>query len=297
VFENSQLAELAIGRSTVRQRILALLMGDPPVRLHLREIQRRAGTSPGTASRELAKLLAAGLIEREAEGIQVYFRAADTPVAAMMRQVLLLQSDAAAPALPRPTRIGRSRRARATVPAAEVEPVRSAAPATDAEPPRLRVLNPTPGDRAEPDLAPPSPAGKAEEAARSMPELDRPAAGTIARSAAATSTSTSTADPLALLVGARFSAVMRPVYGPRLRGVTIFGARALGPAAEDADVELLVVLDRVDSYAEELERTSAACAQLSLELGLVVSRIFVGQAEWPGEMEGFVPVIGPEAAQ
>ena len=75
MFENSALVDLAVGRSSVRQRLLALLMDESCGRLHLRELQRRAATSPGTASRELAKLVAAGLIEREAEGSQVYFRA------------------------------------------------------------------------------------------------------------------------------------------------------------------------------------------------------------------------------
>jgi predicted transcriptional regulator with HTH domain len=59
VFENSPLVGLVIGRSGVRRRILALLMDESTSRLHLREIQRRAGTSPGTASRELGKLVAA----------------------------------------------------------------------------------------------------------------------------------------------------------------------------------------------------------------------------------------------
>jgi len=79
MFENRPATDLLIGRSTIRQRILALLVSDPATRLHLREIQRRAGTSPGTASRELAKLVGAGLIEREAEGAQVYFQASATP--------------------------------------------------------------------------------------------------------------------------------------------------------------------------------------------------------------------------
>ena len=95
VFENNPVAELAVGRSTVRRRILALLIADPAARLHLREIQRRAGTSPGTASRELTKLVSAGLIEREAEGNQVYFRGSASPFATMLRSLLLT-----APTLP-----------------------------------------------------------------------------------------------------------------------------------------------------------------------------------------------------
>src|SRR5512142_1723119 len=131
MFENIPLAELAIGRSTVRQRILALLMVEPERRLHLREIQRRVGTSPGTASRELARLVATGLIEREAEGIQVYFRAADSPIAAMMRQLLLIQTDA--PVLPMPSSIARPRKARIDRTQTETTSAQTAAPTNEDE--------------------------------------------------------------------------------------------------------------------------------------------------------------------
>ncbi len=295
MFENIPLAELAIGRSTVRQRILALLMVEPGRRLHLREIQRRVGTSPGTASRELGRLVAAGLVEREAEGIQVYFRAADNPVAAMMRQLLLIQTDA--PVLPPPSSIVRTRRAQATegkriTPAPIVEPVEAVAspvpqaaarPTNDDEPalavadlPAVpRVIN-----------APRTPVRPQREAVAGpaidpeVPEVvPTPHEVVIAP------------DPLGLLVGARFAAAARPLYGDRLKGIYLFGNRAMGAARDDADVELLVVLDQADAYGDELEKTSAICAQLTLELGLVVSRVFVGQAQWPGPVEGFLPVI------
>jgi DNA-binding transcriptional ArsR family regulator len=88
VIENISAVDLVVGRSTVRRRILALLMAGPERRLHLREIQRRATTSPGTASRELGRLVAAGLVEREAEGHQVYFRTIASPYATMIRTLL-----------------------------------------------------------------------------------------------------------------------------------------------------------------------------------------------------------------
>jgi len=67
------------GRSRIRQRILDLLSGEPGQRRHLREIARLARTSAGTASRELNRLLAAGVIERSVEGRQVYFQAKPAP--------------------------------------------------------------------------------------------------------------------------------------------------------------------------------------------------------------------------
>lgn len=64
-----------LGRSAIRQRILAILIDSPGERFHLRAIARRAHTSAGTAARELTRLGAASLVVSEREGGQRYFRA------------------------------------------------------------------------------------------------------------------------------------------------------------------------------------------------------------------------------
>jgi predicted nucleotidyltransferase len=79
---------------------------------------------------------------------------------------------------------------------------------------------------------------------------------------------------------------MRSVYGPRLRGVYLYGQRASEDAPPDAEVDLLIVLDRIDSYGAELEQTSTICALLSLEARVIVSRVFVSEADWLGRVEG-----------
>lgn len=63
-----------LGRSEIRQRILAILVDAPRERYHLREIARRTHTSAGTAARELARLSDTSLITSEREGRQRYFR-------------------------------------------------------------------------------------------------------------------------------------------------------------------------------------------------------------------------------
>ena len=82
-----------LGRSKIRRTILALLVLDPEGRLHLREIARRAGTSAGTAARELARLEATGLVERARVGSQVEFHASRSsplagPVADLVRRTM-----------------------------------------------------------------------------------------------------------------------------------------------------------------------------------------------------------------
>jgi len=63
-----------LGRSAIRRRILAILIDSPRERYHLREIARRAHTSPGTAARELDRLSEAQLVLSQREGNQRYFR-------------------------------------------------------------------------------------------------------------------------------------------------------------------------------------------------------------------------------
>ena len=347
MFENSHLADLTVGRSSVRQRILALLMDSPGARLHLREIQRRAGTSPGTASRELAKLVGAGLIEREAEGNQVYFRASTSPFATMLRSLLIAmpepefkprpkslpaaKSGASVTAPASPPGLEKSETAHAgasqvirqdsdgvTVDASsaaaervayETEP--SLEPTEMGETPRVIRPGPDGTERAVPPIAavttaaeqPTMPADAAITPANPTAETSSlasqpgPALSEPGRVAArrAGSEDVASPDPLGLLVAARLASSIRPIYGERLRGVYLYGARAAGSTAEDQDVETIIVLDRVDRYGEELERTSDACAALSHELKLVVSRVFVSEARWNGDPDGVPPGVRSEA--
>jgi len=78
-----------MGRSAIRRRILATVVLDPEVRLHLREIARRVGTSAGTARRELQRLEEAGVVERTQEGRQVYYSVpADSVIYRSMAEIL-----------------------------------------------------------------------------------------------------------------------------------------------------------------------------------------------------------------
>ena len=94
-----------LGRSQIRRRILGLLLDTPSERLHLREIARRASTSAGTAARELRRLEEAGLVARDREGQQVYFRSRPEsslypPVRALVHAVA---REAVTPLAPSPT--------------------------------------------------------------------------------------------------------------------------------------------------------------------------------------------------
>lgn len=87
--ENRVEAQVLLGRSRTRQRILALLFDRPERRTHLRGISRALGVSAGTTARELERLVDAGLVTRSTEGRQVYFQAAaDSPLFDAVRTIV-----------------------------------------------------------------------------------------------------------------------------------------------------------------------------------------------------------------
>jgi uncharacterized protein len=75
---------------------------------------------------------------------------------------------------------------------------------------------------------------------------------------------------------------LEDLYGERLRGLYLFGSYARGEAEPGSDLDVLVVLDEVGSYWEEIERGGSITAELSLEHDVTISRIFVSGAEWNG---------------
>jgi predicted nucleotidyltransferase len=194
-----------VGRSTIRKKILELILAEPGARRHLREIARPVGTSAGTASRELTKFVDAGLLERSVEGRQVYFQVQ----AAQGSQRTVAES---------PARYGAT-----------------------------AVL----GSRQ------PDPIGVA----------------------------------IVRILGLR----LRQAYGQRLRGVYLFGSRARGDHEPDSDVDVLVVLDRIDAYGHDLRLSSDAVSNLSLASGLSISRVLASEESWRERDRPLLRAIAPDA--
>ncbi len=70
------------------------------------------------------------------------------------------------------------------------------------------------------------------------------------------------------------------LYGDRLKSVYLYGSYARGDQDRESDIDILIILDHLDQYGKEVDRTSRLISDLSLENGLSISRVFVTEGDW-----------------
>lgn len=85
------------------------------------------------------------------------------------------------------------------------------------------------------------------------------------------------------------------LYGARLTAILLFGSYARGEADEESDVDLLIVLDRVDHYFGEIERSGGIIADLSLKYGISLSPVFISEWDWQHGDTTFLANVRDEA--
>jgi predicted nucleotidyltransferase len=85
------------------------------------------------------------------------------------------------------------------------------------------------------------------------------------------------------------------VYGDRLLGAYLYGSFARGEQDAKSDVDVVVVLDRVERYGAEVDRTGPLTSELSLKYGLSISRVFVSREDWTGGDLPFLTAARSEA--
>ncbi len=88
---------------------------------------------------------------------------------------------------------------------------------------------------------------------------------------------------------------LEDTYGARLHGLYLYGSFARGNEDAESDVDVIIVLDRIDAYGAEVARTSALVSELSLASGLSISRVFVSQQDWTDRDSPFLVNVREEA--
>ena len=73
---------------------------------------------------------------------------------------------------------------------------------------------------------------------------------------------------------------LQTIYGDRLKGIYLYGSYARREADPESDLDVLVVLDRIDNYSEEVDRTGQLGSDLSLKYNVSISKVYVSESSW-----------------
>lgn len=91
-----------------------------------------------------------------------------------------------------------------------------------------------------------------------------------------------------LAIAESVARALKDLYGERLQEVRLFGSWARADAHPESDIDLLVVLDRVDSWLDESKRMDDVLWRHSLANSTIVSAAIVSRAEFDEAAEPLV---------
>jgi predicted nucleotidyltransferase len=73
---------------------------------------------------------------------------------------------------------------------------------------------------------------------------------------------------------------LQKLYGPRLKGLVLYGSYARGEASLDSDIDVAVVLDGYGDVWTEIRCYGGLVQRLCLRFNVLIALFVVGEAEW-----------------
>lgn len=85
------------------------------------------------------------------------------------------------------------------------------------------------------------------------------------------------------------------LYGEWLAGVYLFGSFARAEATPESDVNILIALDEVTGYGQEIKHTGHLVSEFSLDYEVSISWVFVSSSAWRHRESPFLSNLRKQA--
>lgn len=92
-----------------------------------------------------------------------------------------------------------------------------------------------------------------------------------------------------------YTAGLRKIYGNQFLGAWLYGSYARQEEDRESDVDVIIILEKIDRYGAEIDRTSELTASIALQYGLSISRVFVTGRDWELSDNPFLQTVRGEA--
>lgn len=84
----------------------------------------------------------------------------------------------------------------------------------------------------------------------------------------------------AIEIASQLRTELEKIYSKRLKGVYLFGSAARDQLTTDSDLDVAVILDKIKSSYQEYVRTSDVSVKMSLMYDILISFLFVNEADF-----------------
>ena len=73
---------------------------------------------------------------------------------------------------------------------------------------------------------------------------------------------------------------LQELYNAKLKGLYLYGSYARDDADTESDIDILIILEKIGNYSDEIARTSKLVSELSLKYDKTISRVLVSLQDW-----------------